>query len=258
MNGDKNYKMGIVKMFYDTETCGLDPRKSSIIQLAGCIEVDGTVMEKFDYNIRPHPKATIEPEALAINKKTEAEIQGYQEMKTVHKKFMAMLSKYTDRYSKDNKVYLVGFNNRKFDDLFLQKFFELCGDRYFFGIFYTETIDVICLAAQYLIPRRKFMPSFKLKRVALELGFNVYEEDLHDATFDADLTRQIYRVITGLESEPSSNYRYFRNTGLGTVYKTYVDQIGSLDTSISFLEYKELLKANDLHDGPQMIQDDLF
>jgi len=57
------------------------------------------------------------------------------------------------------------------------------------------------LASQYLIPRRAKMESFKLKRVALELGLEVDESRLHDAHYDIALTRSIYRIVTGLEYE---------------------------------------------------------
>ena len=45
------------------------------------------------------------------------------------------------------------------------------------------------------------MPSFKLKRVGLELGLAVDPDSLHDALFDARLTRDIYRIVTGIEIE---------------------------------------------------------
>ena len=250
--------MSVVKMFYDVETTGLNHKKSSIIQLAGIIEVDGIEKEKFSFNIKPHPKATIEPEALSTNKKTVEEIMAYPDMKDVYKTFMKMLLKYTDRYDKNDKVYLVGFNNRKFDDLFLHKFFELCDDRYFFGIFYTETIDVICLAAQYLIHRRKYMPSFKLRRVALELGFNVLDEDLHDAIYDVLLTRDIYKVLVNEAQEPAQKYRYYWHPESDCVFKSFEPSTDIQVDEIDFIKYKDLLKEYGLHDGPQMIQDELF
>ena len=58
------------------------------------------------------------------------------------------------------------------------------------------------LASQYLIgQRRKDMPSFKLHRVADELGLFVDKERLHDSMYDVYLTREIYRIVTGLEEE---------------------------------------------------------
>ena len=62
-------------------------------------------------------------------------------------------------------------------------------------------MDVRVLAGQYLQERRSSMPSFKLPRVAIEVGIEVDENKLHDAEYDIYLTREIYRIVTGLEVE---------------------------------------------------------
>lgn len=193
----------MIKLFYDVETTGTDHRKHSIIQLAGMIEKDGKVVEEFDYRVKPHPKAQIDDAAMAVNGKTVEEIMQYPDMKLVYKSFVKMLGKYVDKFDKTDKIWLVGFNNRAFDDFFLRMFFELNHDRFMGSWFWVDTLDVLCLASEYLLDRRAQMPSFKLKRVAMELGIEVNKEDLHDALKDVRLTRQIYRIITRRELEPS-------------------------------------------------------
>ncbi len=191
----------MVKIYYDLETTGVNYRKNSIIELGGLIEVDGKIVDEFHYLIRPHPKAIIEPSALRVNKKTEEEIMAYPEMKIVLKQFKRKLGKYIDKYNKKDKAWLIGFNNRAFDDFFLRKFFELCGDQFIGSWFWVDTIDTLCLASQYLLDRRAEMPSFKLKRVAMELGIQVDKKALHGAQYDVEITRRIYRIVTGLEKE---------------------------------------------------------
>lgn len=193
----------MVKIFFDAETTGTNYKLHSMIQLAGLIEVDGEVVDSFNYDIRPHPKAIIEEAAMIVNGKTKEEIMQYPDMKTVHKAFTRKLAKYIDKYDNKNKAYLIGFNNRAFDDFFLRYFFELCGDRFIGSWFWVDTLDVLCLAGEYLIDRRTEMPSFKLKRVAMTLGIGVDKEELHDALYDVKLTRQIYRIVTGRELEPN-------------------------------------------------------
>ena len=80
-------------------------------------------------------------------------------------------------------------------------FFNLNGDTFFGSYFWSDSIDVLVLASEYLEDRRVDMPSFKLKRVATELGIVFDKTDLHGALFDAMLTRQIYRIVTGLDLE---------------------------------------------------------
>lgn len=191
----------MVKIFYDVETTGTKPNKHSIHQLSGIVEVDGVISEEFNYKVRPHPKAEITKEAMSVCGKTEKEILAYPEMGIVFATFTNLLKKYVNPYEKTSKAWLIGFNNRSFDDLFLRMFFELNKNPYYNSWFWSDSIDVLCLASEYLMDRRTSMPSFKLKRVALELGLPVDENELHDALFDARITRDIYRIVTGIEYE---------------------------------------------------------
>lgn len=191
----------MIKIFYDTETTGINPMKSSIHQIAGLIEIDDFVVETFDIKVRPHPKAIYEEAALTVCKKTKEEILGYQSMEDGLREFKGVLTRHIDKYDPQEKAHLVGFNNRGFDDLFLQMWFKLCNDQYLWSWFWVDTLDILPLASQYLLHRRPQMPSFKLKRVATELGIIIDKEKLHDALYDAYLTREIYRIVTGLEFE---------------------------------------------------------
>lgn len=191
----------MIKIFFDVETTGTNHKLNSIHQLSGLIEINDQIVEEFDFKVRPHPKAQIDDAAMHLCGVTEEEIMKYPEMKKVLLGFTKMLSKYIDKYNPKDKAWLIGFNNRAFDDKFLRMFFELCGDKYIGSWFWVDTIDVLCLASQYLLDRRASMPSFKLKRVAKELGIIVEEEKLHDAGYDVHLTREIYRIVTGLEIE---------------------------------------------------------
>ena len=191
----------MIKVFYDVETTGLEPDKCSIIQLAGYLEKNGEIVNEFDYKLRPHERAVISPDALAVNGVTLEEIMEYPPMEEAFKSFRAMMSLHIDRYDKTHKAWLVGYNNRKFDDPFLRNLFSLCGDKYFGSWFWSDSLDVMVLASQYLLERRHTMPSFKLSRVATELGIVFDEEELHDALGDARITREVYRIVTGLEIE---------------------------------------------------------
>lgn len=195
-----NYKK-MKKIFYDVETTGLDPNKSSIHTIAGLIEIDNEIVEEFKFFLAPHPKAIIEPEALRIGNVTEDEIMMYDTMGVGLQGLKRILSKYIDNFNPKDKAHLVGFNNRGFDDKFLQMWFKLCQDPFIGSWFWVDSLDVMVLASEYLLERRAQMPSFKLKRVATELGITFDEKDLHNAMFDARLTREIYRIVTGIKIE---------------------------------------------------------
>lgn len=191
----------IIKFFYDLETTGVDERRHGVHQISGCIEVDGVLMESFNFKVQPNPKALIEPEALAVGNVTEEQIKAYPPMHEIYLKIIKILSKYVDKYNPRDKMYLVGFRNSSFDDKFFRAWFLQNQDAYFGSWFWGNSLDVSIQASEYLINRRAKMLNFKLKTVAKELGLEVDEERLHDAEYDIMLTRSIYRIVTGLDLE---------------------------------------------------------
>lgn len=253
----------MINIFYDVETTGTNPNRNSIHQLAGYIEKDGEILETFDFKVRPHPKAEIEEQALIIGKVTKEQILKYPPMEKVFKAFTGMLRKYIVPFEPTDKGWLIGFNSRDFDDRFLRKFFELCGSNYFNSYFWSDTIDVLCLASQYLKERRSEMPSFKLKRVAMELGIEIDKTKLHDAAFDAYLTREIYLIVTGAKEEPNEKkFFYFFHAESGAFWKklTYSDEDladGVVDL-LNYSQWRKRLKEEGLKDGPHLIDDDLI
>ena len=191
----------IKKFFYDLETTGVDHRRNGIHQIAGCIEIDDEIVESFNFKVAPNPKAIIEEEALKVGGVTLEQIQDYEAMDKVFRKFKVLLSKYCDPYDKSDKMYLVGYNNAHFDDNFLRAWFTLNGDGYFGSWFHAGSLDVMVLASQYLIERCHNMPNFKLMSVAKEVGIAIDESNLHDANYDILITRAVYNIVTGIDFE---------------------------------------------------------
>lgn len=185
-----------MKLFYfDLETTGVMHWKNGIHQISGCIEIDGEVKEYFDFKVKPNPKAVIEDEALTIGGITREDLETYEEMGSVYKSLINLLSKYVDKYNKADKFHLVGYNNASFDNQFLRAFFVQNGDVYFGSWFWSSSVDVMVLAAQHLMNIRHQMIDFKLKTVASYMGLEVNNDNLHEATYDIDLTRNIYKLI---------------------------------------------------------------
>lgn len=180
--------------FFDIETTGVMHWRNGIHQISGCIEINGVVREYFDFKVKPNPSCTIDDMALAVSNVTREQLEEYEDMKSVHKKISDMLSKYVNKFDKKDKLFTVGYNNASFDNPFFRAFFVQNNDKYFGSFFWSSPIDVMILAAQKLIDVRGLMLDFKLKTVAKTLGISVDESKLHDAQYDIDLTRQIYRL----------------------------------------------------------------
>lgn len=184
-------------LFFDLETTGLLPGKHGIHQISGEIVIDGVSKETFDFKVKPNPKAEIVQEALDVAGVTKEQILAYPEMSVVFNQFIKMLEKYVSRYDKKDKFFLAGFNNANFDNNFLRGWFLQNNDKYFGSWFWSNTIDVMVLATPYLAVVRSDMENFKLATVASQLGIEVKQGELHDASYDIYLTKSIYNKILG-------------------------------------------------------------
>jgi DNA polymerase-3 subunit epsilon len=109
-----------------------------------------------------------------------------------------MLSKYVDRYDKKDKFFLVGYNNTSFDNNFLRAWFVQNNDNYYGSWFWPNTIDVYVLATQKFMKERGDMNDFKLKTVCRHAGISVDESKIHDAIYDIEITRALYKKVIDL------------------------------------------------------------
>lgn len=180
----------------DVETTGTKHWQHCIHELACLVVVDNEIQESLDLKIRPHELAIIDEQTLKAGNVTLEQIQAYPHRSEQFNKFKALLGKYVDPYDSTDKFTLVGFKNASFDDEFLRNFFVL-EDGNFGSYFWANSIDVSCLAAQYLLPVRHTMPSFKLSRVAKWQNIPVLEESLHTALYDCELTWEVYQCVRG-------------------------------------------------------------
>jgi DNA polymerase-3 subunit epsilon len=195
------------KLFFDLETTGLDYKTNAIHQFSGCIELDGTIIESFNFKIKPFEGAVIVPKALETSNVTEEQIMAYPPAEEVFAEFMRMLSRYVKKFDKKDKMFLVGYNNAAFDNAFLREFYvRHQKDDYFNSWFWGNTIDVMVLASEYLADVRVGMENFKLMSTARAVGIEIDESKLHDAEYDIELTRNIYRIVTNRFNEKPSVY----------------------------------------------------
>ena len=185
-------------LFFDLETTGIKYWRNGVHQISGEIVIYGVTKESFNFNVCPHPQCEIEEEALRICNVSKEQIQAYPPMREVYVKFVNMLSKYVDKFDKKDKFFLVGYNNASFDNHFLKAFFVQNGDHYFYSWFWVNSIDVMVLSTQHLMRKRHEMTDFKQETVARALGIQIDSAKLHDASYDIQLTKEIYNRISSL------------------------------------------------------------
>ena len=114
-------------VFFDLETTGTLVNKHGIHQISGMIVIDGEVKETFDFKVQPNPKAEIVQEALDVAGVTKEQILSYPAMGYVYGQFTAILNKYVDKYNKQDKFFLAGYNNASFRILLLEQFYRCNG-----------------------------------------------------------------------------------------------------------------------------------
>lgn len=185
-------------IFLDVETTGTNPEKNAIHQLSGKIFVDHELKENFDFHLRPFDGAVIEDDALSVGGVTREQIMEYPDQASVFKQFIDMLSKYVNRYDKADKFYMVGYNCQSFDSQFLRNLFKVNNDRFYGSWFWANTLDVMVLATAHLIDERGGMPNFKLGTVAAQCGCVIEEGNLHNSSYDVELTKEIYDKVCGI------------------------------------------------------------
>ena len=178
-------------IYFDVETTGIPCPQSGLIQLAGIIEIDGRISEQFSYRIGLFPEDQIEDEALQLNGVTRDELMSYEEPQAVFERFIELLSRYVDRFDREDKFQLVGYNAR-FDADHLRAWFKKNGDQFFGSWFWHPPLDVMSLAAVLLRDRRYEMRNFKLATVARQIGLSVDEQRTHEAGYDVCLTRDLF------------------------------------------------------------------
>ncbi|MCH7590238.1 3'-5' exonuclease [PVC group bacterium] len=176
------------KIWVDCETTGLEPGAHALIQLAGIIEIDGEVVEEFDYQLRPLKGQMINPKALAVSGVTLEEITAYRDSHVSYVEFLGLLEKYIDRFDKSDKFLWIGQNPR-FDYGFVEALFNRHENPYLYSFISYHLIDIASIAMALKDAKRIELKSLKLESIAET--FDVQFEP-HNALEDARACRKIY------------------------------------------------------------------
>lgn len=191
-------------LWIDTETLSFDAYRPDIIQLAGFIEIDNKIVEKFNWFLRPcvsdddgnergiwafHQKNLGYTKDQILNEFTPAS--------TAYNEFIALLDKYCDRYDPDDKFDLGGYNVQ-FDLQKISSWFNHFGNNYMFAY-----ISAVKNDPMYIIPFiMKDYPRNKMKLTymwdyLIECGMPTpkFKRQTHDARSDVLQTYWIWKKI---------------------------------------------------------------
>jgi DNA polymerase-3 subunit epsilon len=180
------------QILLDTETTGVDIPQCGMVQVAGRVIIDGQVAESFDLCCKPINGDRVSMEALEVNGRSLDEINSFPDPRETYRLFTDLLGRHVDKYKRNDKFIMIGYNAR-FDADVLRAWFAKLGDQYYGSWFFFPPIDVMNLAATALTGRRASMLNFKLATVAATLGI-VVPEGMHDAAVDIEITAQVMKA----------------------------------------------------------------
>ena len=191
------------RCFIDTETTGINPKTNGIWQVGGLVAIDKKIVHRFLHTFLPHEGAVWDQVAREMVPPDILHKIDHKELPESREAFLDFKASvnYVNPRDKVDKFFFIGYN-AYFDWQFLQEWFLRNDDKYFGSLFAYPPIDVACLAAECLGEERLRMPNFKLHTVAARFGIQVKEQNLHNAAYDAELTKDIYCRIKSLEKEP--------------------------------------------------------
>lgn len=157
--------------FIDIETTGLDEKKDTIWQIAGCIRENGRIKQKFNL----------------INKKNE---------KDLYFKFIKILNKSVNKFDKKDKLYFTAYN-AGFDNKFIRRLFETNNNKFYGSYFFNPHICILQMVARYLMKKgvNKRPENFKLSTVCKYFKIPINEKKLHDGNYDVTIMKKLYNKL---------------------------------------------------------------
>ena len=186
-------------VFIDVETTGVDRESHEIVQLAAIVtNSDASVtFGEINLTIRPSlPAAFIDKTAIAKCNKTVDDLMANEySMKEAHQLFCEFLGEHINRYDKEDKAHFVAYNSG-FDEDFVRRFFQRCGDDFYGAWFWTPSLCVMKEVAFILRDHRHKFKNFRLCNVCEFLDIEFDEEnEAHDALYDVRKTIEIFNKL---------------------------------------------------------------
>lgn len=184
-------------LWVDLETGGLNSKESSITQISGLVTVNGKVKEQFNIMVRPNPKLETTSEALRVQGRTLEDFKSpiYVDEHVAYSKLLNILDKYVNKYDREDKFILGGYNVN-FDIDFLNEMFKRYNNPYLFSYIKSGYVDPMYLITTLQLINK--LPKFNNNK--LETLANYFDIPLqaHDSMSDIIATRYIWIRMVGL------------------------------------------------------------
>lgn len=180
------------KLWFDTETTGIDSYKNDIVQIAGLIEINGEIVEEFNIKCQPRNWESISDEALGVTGLTLTDLKSYQAPGYALNQLIKIFDKHISKFDKADKFTPCG-HNVKFDLDMLQSFFKKGGEKYGTGAYQNwAAIDTLSFARIVDDIIGLNVENHKLETLCNKFNITI---DAHDALSDIKATRLVYKEL---------------------------------------------------------------
>lgn len=183
----------------DVETTGVIMKLNDIVQLAGIFKLPGEITNpmhncEFNFTCRPIHPENIDEKALQVIGKTKEEIMEYSNPTLIRGEFQDKCFKIVNRYNKNDKMFIVGYNVQ-FDSDMLRSWFFDTGAMYFGSLFSPYVVDLLPMVkALFASGKLEGIDNLQLKTV-FKYFFPNFEFEAHDAMEDVNATIKIYQYL---------------------------------------------------------------
>lgn len=179
-------------LYFDVETTGLDPQVDFITQLSGLVEVDGELVEEFNFLLRPPKGTAVSKEALKVTGKTIDDLRSYPDAKEGFTEFVKILNKYVTTRSWSDKFYPAAYNGN-FDLQFVDQMFkrQFESDTWYWYQNW-QLIDPLSVFRAMNYAGLINTPNCKLSTMCSHFGISL---EAHDALSDIRATRDLVQVL---------------------------------------------------------------
>lgn len=158
--------------FIDLETTGLDETLNGITQIAFILDIDGEIVEKKKYSVKPFPEDNITSEALKVQKTTFDNLFSEERMEPnkALEDLVSTMGKYVNQYDKTDKFYFMAYNGESFDRPFLSAWSQKQNFKYLFSYLHFHVIDIFSMFRFYNLGKYNALPNQKLETAIKTLG----------------------------------------------------------------------------------------
>lgn len=128
----------------------------------------------------------------------------------IYERFITALDKMVDKFNPKDKLYFMAYN-ASFDTEHVRRMFKDNNNNYYASYFHVPSVDVMQVAAIYLMGKRGQPENFKLGTVAKFMGVEVVNSKLHDGLYDIQITHKLYKILVNGRTKKSNRRNRQRN-----------------------------------------------